>query len=247
VCATPPAGMVAWYPADGNTLDISGGNDGTLNGGATFSAAKVDQGFSLNGTSQYVEAADTSSNSITGSISIDAWIKTNALNPLHGQVIAGKYDFSGGNNAGTSYLLTLTPSGQIEWVVYQGDGPGTGPFIGVMTSDPVTPGVWTHVAGTFDISNQAAMKVYVDGVDTGALPLGGSTSVTSINDSATPLSIGAAKGTDGSFSSFFNGLIDEVEIFNTAVNAADVAAIYNASYEGKKGKPGQPFGKCSIS
>ena len=32
---------------------------------------------------------------------------------------------------------------------------------------------------------------------------------------------------------YFNGLIDEVEIFNTAVSAADILAIYNASFAGK--------------
>ena len=26
-CATPPAGMVAWYPGDGNAHDIKGGNN----------------------------------------------------------------------------------------------------------------------------------------------------------------------------------------------------------------------------
>jgi CSLREA domain-containing protein len=240
-CATPPAGMVAWYPGEGNGQDIKGGNDGTLPNGASFSAAKVGQGFNLNGSNQYVEVTDTAANSITGAISIDAWIKTNALS-ANGQVIVGKYD--GTSDAATSYLLTMTPGGQIEWVVYKGDGA----YFGVMTSGQVvTPGVWTHVAGTFDPSTPVTpeMKVYVNGADTLAPSLAGSsTSAFPINDSATPLRIGTAIPVGGGFTDFFNGLIDEVELFNTAISASDVTAIYDASYRGKcqTGSCGTLFG-----
>src|SRR5262245_10935955 len=33
-CAPPPAGMVGWWPGDGNADDIQGSNNGTLEGGA---------------------------------------------------------------------------------------------------------------------------------------------------------------------------------------------------------------------
>src|SRR5262249_36974468 len=35
-CVTPPSGMVAWWPGDGNANDIQGSNNGTLQNGATF-------------------------------------------------------------------------------------------------------------------------------------------------------------------------------------------------------------------
>ncbi len=35
-CAPPPAGLIAWWPGDGNAQDIVGSNDGTLVNGATF-------------------------------------------------------------------------------------------------------------------------------------------------------------------------------------------------------------------
>lgn len=54
VCTPPPAGMAAWYPGDGNALDIQGPTfeNGTLQNGATFASGKVYQAFSLNGTNQ---------------------------------------------------------------------------------------------------------------------------------------------------------------------------------------------------
>src|SRR5213080_193555 len=52
-CIPPPAGVVAWYPGDGNASDTQGHN-GTLQGGATFTAGKVGQAFSLDGVNDYV-------------------------------------------------------------------------------------------------------------------------------------------------------------------------------------------------
>ena len=35
-CFPAPDGLVAWWPGDGNAIDVQGGNDGTLTNGATF-------------------------------------------------------------------------------------------------------------------------------------------------------------------------------------------------------------------
>ena len=38
-CLTPPSGLAGWWPGDGNANDIVGANNGTLQGGATATAA----------------------------------------------------------------------------------------------------------------------------------------------------------------------------------------------------------------
>src|SRR5437868_8309554 len=48
-CTPPPPNMVSWWPADGNANDIQGGNNGTLEGAATFAIGKAGQAFSFNG------------------------------------------------------------------------------------------------------------------------------------------------------------------------------------------------------
>jgi hypothetical protein len=48
-CVPPPAGLVSWWPGDGNAQDIIGPNDGTLQGGATFAPGVVGEAFKLNG------------------------------------------------------------------------------------------------------------------------------------------------------------------------------------------------------
>src|SRR5438270_12952784 len=52
-CTPPPPNMVSWWPGDGNANDIQGGNNGTLQGGATFASGKVGQAFSFDGVNDY--------------------------------------------------------------------------------------------------------------------------------------------------------------------------------------------------
>jgi hypothetical protein len=101
----------------------------------------------------------------------------------------------------------------------------------VETSTPViNPGVFSHVAGTFDPTTQA-MKIYVNAVDINAPVLPGSVPVNSIFDSDTPVDIG--KIFCATENDYFSGLIDEVELFNRVLSQAEIQAIVNAGSAGK--------------
>ncbi len=76
-CIAPPPGMVGWWPGDNNANDISGNNNGTLQGGASYLTGKVANGFKLSTNSDYISIPDNSSlNFGINNFSIDAWIKT---------------------------------------------------------------------------------------------------------------------------------------------------------------------------
>ena len=81
-------------------------------------------------------------------------------------------------------------------------------------------GRWYHVAITRSGSNYS---LYIDGahviteVDFNTIP-----------DAETPLFIGQSE-----LNYFFNGLIDEVEIFNRALSASEIQALYDAGSAGK--------------
>ena len=208
-CATPPSGMISWWPAEGDANDIQGSNDGTLENGATFTPGEVRQGFSLNGTDQYIEVPDSAALNITGPITIDAWINTNANTGQ--QSIVEKYASSGTNG----YFLRVNGGG-LEAGVCQASS------CGVSGGGNVTTGTFHHVAVVFD---GASVKLYLDGVQ-----VIGSTGAGSIAPTSTStLNIGARGGS----ANFFNGIIDEVEIFNRALTGAEVLSIYNAQCTGK--------------
>lgn len=46
-CIAPPAGIVSWWPAEGDALDVGGLNDASLRNGSTYAPGKVGQAFSL--------------------------------------------------------------------------------------------------------------------------------------------------------------------------------------------------------
>jgi len=239
VCVTPPSGMVSWWPGDGNANDIQGSNSGTLQGGATFAPGMVGQGFSLNGTSAYVSIPDSPSVSITGQISIDAWIKPNSVSGPSAQAIVSKYN-TACPSLGTeqrSYVFIVLPGGRLRFCVYSG---GSDQYHCVDTTNPIAANVFTHVAATFNPATQGT-KIYVNGVEVPASLAPGSVTVNPIFDSNTPVEIGRIFcATDHNY---FAGLIDEVELFNRELTASEIASIVHADSAGKcKNRP--PVAVC---
>ncbi len=90
---------------------------------------------------------------------------------------------------------------------------------------PIAPanaadGAWHHCAATFD---GAVMRVYLDGKQVGARDRAGelATSATA------PAFIGSAGGTG----EHFQGLLDDLRIFNTALSAEQIGSLYRAGLE----------------
>jgi hypothetical protein len=72
-------GLVAYYPFNGNANDESGkANHGTTNGGPQPDSDRFDHGASayrLNGTTDWISAAGSSTLNITGDLTISLWVK----------------------------------------------------------------------------------------------------------------------------------------------------------------------------
>jgi hypothetical protein len=54
-CIEPPAGLVSWWPGDGNADDITGTNPGTPVNGASFGTGLVDEAFRFDGVDDRVD------------------------------------------------------------------------------------------------------------------------------------------------------------------------------------------------
>ena len=205
----PPAGMVSWWPGDGNANDIVGDNQGALQGGATYAPGMVDQAFSLDGVDDFVEAPQVTNldgPSFTG-LTIDAWIRPDTV-AAYLQIANGTLNFSA--------------SWDPNWVV---------DFFAATSSFDIRGGRWTHVAGTW--SGGSNVKLYIDGVeDTGATVTAPNV-LPSLGETSVPINIGALTNISNELTSFFDGLIDEVEIFNRALTSEEIRAIYDAGSAGK--------------
>ena len=82
------------------------------------------------------------------------------------------------------------------------------------------------MAGSYDGTD---IKIYVDGELEGSVTLG---KVVAYTGSA-PLVIGNILNSNHGERGVFNGLIDEVRIFNRALSAAEIKAIFDAGGAGK--------------
>jgi hypothetical protein len=71
-CVAPPSGLVGWWPGNGNTDDIVGGNHGALAGDATFGPGMVGQAFSLDGDGDYVDLGTAVGDFGTGDFTVQA-------------------------------------------------------------------------------------------------------------------------------------------------------------------------------
>jgi Concanavalin A-like lectin/glucanases superfamily/HYR domain len=203
-CVTPPPNMISWWTADGTADDLQDGNDGTLVNGATFATGMVAQAFSLDGVNDRVDVPDADNLDIPSQITIDAWIRPNALGgTIVNKSTDGKPD---------GYVLD-TFGGNVRFIF------GSQSLSGSTT---LQTGVFTHVAATYDFST---LNVYVNGVLDGTL----SAEELIALPNNVPLRIGANQ-VGGSL---FNGLIDEVEIFDRALSAQEIQSIVDAGSSGK--------------
>jgi hypothetical protein len=211
-CITPPPNMVGWYPGDGNADDISvTGNNGTLEGGATFASGMVYLAFSLNGTDAYVQAAADAAQDPTTAGSQDAWVYFNQLPSAAGHIM----EIIGKGGGGSDFDLQADPDDRFRFYIAAGNS--------ATSTTVIQPGVWYHVAGTWN--STSGINIYVNGVLEQSVPA----QITRAQ-SGQPLMIGN-QPTFGP--RLFNGLIDEAEIFDRDLTAIEVQAIYNAGSAGK--------------
>jgi hypothetical protein len=218
VCVAPPSGMVGWWPADGNSKDIIGGNNGTPVGGVTFAPGEVGQAFSLDGSSGYVNVVDSSGTlSISGPLTLDAWVQLNTLGKTQHIMIKDSGTCSG---AFHNYQLLVTNTNKVDFAV----GDGTNVYE-LQSSSQLSTGTWYHIAAVYDGNNQA---IYINGVQDASVTIGSKTLYT---NPSYPLHIGAAIESCAFYP--LAGLIDELEIFNRALGASEIQAIFDAGTAGK--------------
>lgn len=213
VCVQPPADLVSWWNGNGNANDLVGSRQGTLENGANFAIGMVGQAFSFDGTDDYVAITDSPPMNLTTAFTIGAWIRVSGFTSEHATIIAkGDYTWRLQRSFSNNTLLFGT-----------GDWNSGGPWDDLSGGMNVNDGQWHYVAAVFD---GATKYLYVDGqLDVyRAWPYSVPTNSDQVLIGANA-SLGPGR--------FWNGLIDEVEIYTRALSSSEVVAIYNAGNSGK--------------
>ena len=184
------------------------------------------QAFSFDGVDDFVTFGNTVGNFGTSDFTIDFWIKTVSTR-LEG--ILGKRPIC----SHASFFDIRTSRTHLTIELDQNISRTNHNL--VSTTQPVNDGNFHHVA----LVRQGTMaSVYIDGVLDVTGTTGGVTNV--VNSSLLIAGRSTCTGVDGTH--FFTGLLDELEIFNRALSAEEIAAIFNAGSAGKcKGVPFADF------
>ena len=210
-----PSGWWKFNETSGpNAADFSGHNlTGTLSGGATLvgAASKLDAGVSLDGTDDYMLVNDASHYlDNTSTLTISAWINTDTLGAVHG--ILSERTSASDNSA---YAMYLGSDNQLHVNIA-----GT---TALHTTCGFAVGTWYNVAVTFNGSTTTA-TLYVNGVQNGTPVTNCSASIPS--DTAA-LAVGCLQTGSSSYTSYFDGMIDDVRITKSVLTADEIAGIYN--------------------
>ena len=218
----PPAGMVGWWPGDGNAEDIVGGNHGAPPF-ADFVEGMAQQGFGLDGISDHILVPDNNGAfNITGDVTVDLWAKRTAFGAEFGNEMISKSGVGQQGNSGDAFDMWFRRSNVVAAGALNTNGSYdiiVGPVVG--DSD------FHHYAY---VRNGNRHMLFMDG----EVVASGDLTADVADTSGIPMTIGAFRLLDESgFCCRFGGVIDEVEVFNRALSAAEVTAIYNAGSAGK--------------
>src|SRR6185503_6003670 len=80
-CVAVPAGLVAWWRAEGNVEDATGVHDGQLLYAPPFDQGLSGQAFSFEGPSYRVHIPDSDEFKLTNSLTFEVWIQASSLSP----------------------------------------------------------------------------------------------------------------------------------------------------------------------
>ena len=219
----PTEGLLAHYPFRGNAKDNSGyGNHGTVVGSA-LSADRlgiVDRAYSFDGLNDYIDLGNPQSLNLTGQMAISAWINKTGPGGMHPGIVS-KFRYNTGDLR--SYSIHLGSGISPRFLVITDGTSGTQVQV---TGDAIIDSIWYHIVATYD---GQFLKLYQNG-----------SLIDSINysdgifQSDEPVYIGVYNGTDY----FFNGIIDDIRIYNRPLSFGEVYSLYTE---------GPPFNPINLN
>jgi hypothetical protein len=234
-------GLVAYYPFDGNANDASSNsNHGTVDG-ATLTEDRfgnTSSAYGFDGVDDYIKINKNALFDVS-SLTISAWVKWEGGTPTDHHAIVSNY--SGrldDSDELQHYGLRIAKQSAFSHFFYD-DGSQWDDVEGISN---IGDGEWHFIVGVLNTGVDA--KIYVDGqlenTDTDSIP----TSILPSGD----LYIGRDGTAEAELR--WNGLIDEVRIYNRALSEDEVQTLYDdcehATYSLKKRTLTVPFVEMPI-
>ncbi|MFH0952995.1 MAG: LamG-like jellyroll fold domain-containing protein, partial [Verrucomicrobiota bacterium] len=213
-------GLVLHYAFDrdggGVVTDQSGqGNDGRVSGAKHTSRGVSGGACEFDGVKDQITVGTESSLNFTGPFSVSAWVNPYDIGGFGSQyrTIFGKWkDWSPGDVDLRQYAFGYQLGGRLHMAIGAGR-----PREAVLSQATLATGRWQHVAGVYDGSH---LRVYLNGILVGE----SNTTLTITSQPVSPMIAAAECGGWGL--QFLKGKLDEVRVYNRAISAEEVTALY---------------------
>jgi len=210
--SSPTDGDVLFETDTKNVIIWDGTNwRGYNNDGISIGAVSNSFSAELDGTDDYISLGAISAFNSASALSVSFWIN---LRDYAGTTI--EVPFSSGTSTSDRVAFYLNSSSELRWgingsvnnCIFELDTP----------TDYRATDAWRHVLGTYNGTN---VTLYFNG------------SQVATTTTLVPSSTGASTGNNGSIgkagfgSNYFDGLLDNVAIWNTALDSDDASSLYN--------------------
>jgi hypothetical protein len=224
-------GLVAWYLMEGSTADVVGSHNPSATNAVTFVPGQVGRGAKFDGATSYIDIPDSPALDNT-QFTLDAWVRPDGPGPNTdgwGSAIIQKLLARPTGDWIGSVLLNWRAEDN-RFILGRGDIRSSSNV--VFSTHTFAPGHFYHVAATYD---GTTAKLYVNGVLEGqCVP------TTPLTYDSSPWTIGSGNANFRSigYARTWNGVIDEAQIYNRALSASEIQAIYNAGQSQPAPTPG---------
>jgi len=203
--------LVGWWKfneTSGNVAtDSSGeGNNGTINNMAVGNigvTGKTDLAHDFDGSDDDVSIPDSTSIRPNQNYSVSLWFKPTTVSGTYTHLVAKK------GASIISYGIWISNTNKLYFEVNDGSVHG---LVGTTT---ITAGNWHYAVATYDGTD---LKIYLNG----SLESSTTSAGININYNTNSLFIGS-----GAFNANFNGIIDDVRIYNYPLTLTEIQLIYS--------------------
>lgn len=164
---------------------------------------KIGKALEFDGINNYVDVVESNNLNIIQNLTVSGWVNPNVVNTWQRFASKGEYN--------TGWIVGISNTGKADITVYNGS------IVTLYGLTNLSKNIWAHITGVADVTNDK-IYIYVNGVLENERNFIGT-----INNPNFSIKIGKS-GADSSYN--FDGLIDEVRIYNRALSASEISELY---------------------
>jgi hypothetical protein len=235
---TAAQGLVGWWRGESNVVDEFTGSTGYLTNGASYGSGEVGTGFRITGLNAQVIVPNAPElNFGSGqNFSVESWLKISSTPGRYNGLTYIADKSSGSDEVNRVGWRLLASSDNLWFIMSQSPLTNGSWSIWTATNVGILDGRFHHVAATVNRTSKTGGSIYVDGH---LIMSFDPTSQCGDLSNNGPLRIGNSD--DMHDTGEFDGIIDEVTVYNRALASNEIAAISQAGVGGKNLEPSAPI------